>query len=116
MMQFWRSEIKCARCEAVADCDAAQRVQDGTMQGALADGWTAVVFSERMPAIATTPQQAVVEKVRYRAITFPCCSEKCAMELTLERAIALCRTKEQQAEFIEHFEAFLGKHSGGKKK
>jgi hypothetical protein len=115
MMQFWGGWIKCARCEAEAECEVVQRAQDGSMQGALPGGWVGVTFMEKVPQVATSPQQAMIQKAQYRPLTMPCCSEACATELIMTRALELARTKNEKVTLVERFQALLGEPKAKKK-
>jgi hypothetical protein len=87
------------------------------MQGALNGGWVGMTFMEKVPTVATPAQQIQMQqRVQYRPVTFPCCSEACATELVLTRALAMVKTKNERKTMVERFQAVLDENSGGKKK
>lgn len=102
MNQYRKVENTCASCGGVQEQPLEQAQQ-------LPGGWLFIVISERMAAVARTPQDAVSERVQYQSVVYPGCSAVCGAKLLMARALELARTKiEKEALQVELREVIDG--------
>lgn len=100
MTVYRKIENKCAECEGIQDQPLEQAQQ-------VPEGWGMVVVSERLAAIARTPQEAVGEQVRFRNVVFPVCSDGCGAKLLMKRALGMTRTKAEREELNTEFQEVI---------
>jgi len=99
--QFWEVKVHCAYCDGV-------QVIPVERAGQLPNGWIAVIVSERLPALATSPHQAMTETVRYQnSPPYPVCSARCGALLLMGRALALCQTQALREGLVKDFQELL---------